>query len=159
MDLYFYGGFIWFYMDFLFLNGGFFSPQTMVVWYGFRPPRSGWSGYLKRVVSFEQGMHQQPGRPVWSFYGVVSNRWNNIFELSTIFGMMIPWMTHILGWVETTNHISIPWWFAQNQELFGPSTSAPSRAKGWSHGLAASCNRNNMYDIYIYMIYIYIIYI
>jgi len=87
-------GFIWFYMDFLFLNGGFFSPQTMVVWYGFRPPRSGWSGYLKRVVSFEQGMHQQPGWPVWSFYGVVSNRWNNIFELSTIFGMMIPWMTH-----------------------------------------------------------------
>ena len=95
---------------------------------------------------------------------VVSNRWNNIFELSTIFGMMIPWMTHhILDGLKPPNQISIPWWFAQNQGAFRAFHQRSVPGQGVKHGLAASCNRTiclwYIYMIYIYIIYIYNIYI
>lgn len=51
-----YGGFYMvFSMDFLFLNGGFFSPQTMVVLLVVLDPQD---------LDDNKGWHQQPGRPV-----------------------------------------------------------------------------------------------
>ena len=67
----------------------------------------------------EQGMQQQPGRPVWSFFrGGFKSLKQDIWIVNNIWNDDPLNDTDILGWVETTNQISIPWWFAQKTRSF-----------------------------------------